>query len=84
MSIRTCYSDWLCPKRAYAICRLEEFKQAHPLLRALLHVCNKKDALSYETSLYPVYLIIGQYIRAFSQLQHIRVEYGIYKMEEKS
>lgn len=77
MCIQKCYSDWLCPKRAYAIRRLEAFKREHPLFRALLRVCNKKDALSYETSLYPVYLIAGQYIKTFPQLKHIRVEYRI-------
>lgn len=75
MSIWRCYSDWLCPKRAYAIRRLEEFKREHSLFRALLHVCVKKDALSYETTLYPVYLIARQFIGAYSQLEYVRIEY---------
>lgn len=77
MCVQKCYSDWLCPKRAYAIRRLEEFKRAHPLFRTLLHVCEKKDALRYETGLYPVYLMVGQYMRTFPQLKYIRVEYRI-------
>lgn len=77
MCLQKCYSDWLCPKRAYAIRRLEEFKRAHPLFRTLLRVCEKKDALRYETSLYPIYLIARHYIEAFSQLEYIRMEYQI-------
>lgn len=75
LSILMCYSDWLCPKRAYAIRALEEFQQLHPLFRAILRICEKKDALQYETVLYPVYLIAEHYVGAYAQIRDVKVEY---------
>ena len=75
LSIPKCYSDWLCPKRAYAIRALEEFRTLHPLFRTLLDRCEKKDVLRYETNLFPVFLIAGHYAEAYPQLRNVKVEY---------
>lgn len=77
LSIPKCYSDWLCPKRAYAIRALEEFQQLHPLFKALLRICEKKDVLQYETGLYPVYMIAKHYINAHPPIGDVKVEYRI-------
>ena len=77
LSIHKCYSDWLCPKRAYAIRALEEFQQLHPLFKALLRICEKKDVLQYETALYPVFRIAEHYIGAYPQIRDVKVEYRI-------
>ena len=82
LCIQRNYSNWLCPKRAFGIHGVKKMEQDHPLFQALLGVCEKKDELYYVTSLYPVYLMIRQYVISYEWIKDVIIEYRWDKGEQ--
>lgn len=54
---------------------LNYYQNAHPVLKTALSCCKSDEEFYYITDLYPIYLILQNYITVFDDLDFLKIEY---------
>ena len=72
-AIRYGYYDMLLSGKVF-LTELERRLEEHPLFKTALATCHKVSCFYYQTSLYPIFIIIKEYISVY-KLVFLKIEY---------